>query len=342
MVARNLGISANNDVKMLEKIGGECAGAVTFLQPGQAPPTLSGEYATLDGGELADKLRQLRRQPLLAGEMHIRLSLAGAQDKIAVRMTDGQLKIPLESAPSTHILKPAISDFDAITINEFICMRLAQAVGLPAATVELGRVEDIEYLLIERYDRTTDPLDGLRRLHQEDFCQALGLVSANKYEDEDGPTIADSVELLRNACTTPALDIIRFVDAIIFNYLIGNNDAHGKNFSLLYLDFPSQRCITKMAPLYDLVSTAYYPELSTMMAMRIGGEANSELILPSHFDKLAGDAKLGKSMIKTRTQELAHLCLSCLSDITPGHADAAKIAEVIRHRCESTIDMFGR
>lgn len=342
VVARNLGISANNDVKMLEKIGGECAGAVTFLLPGQPAPSRNSEYNTLDAGELANKLRQLPRQPLLAGEKHIRLSLAGAQDKIAVYLSDGQLKLPLDGAPSTHILKPAISDFDAIAVNEFICMRLAKAVGLPAANVQLGRVEDIDYLLIERYDRATDPIDGLRRLHQEDFCQALGLASINKYEDEGGPTIADSVELLRHACTTPVLDIIRFVDAIIFNYLIGNNDAHGKNFSLLYLEGPPQRRTTQLAPLYDLVSTAYYPELSAMMAMKIGGEANSMLVLLKHFDKLADDAKLGKSMIKTRTQELARLCLSRLSDITPDHEDAAKIAKIIRHRCESTIDMFGR
>jgi serine/threonine-protein kinase HipA len=140
-IARNLGISAKNDVKMLEQIGGECAGAVTFIPSGECLPTQGGRYRPLTDHELADILQQLPRHPLLAGEEHVRLSLAGAQDKLAVHVADAQISLPLDGAPSTHILKPTIRHFEGIVVNEFLCMKLATAVGLPTPPVSIGSVE---------------------------------------------------------------------------------------------------------------------------------------------------------------------------------------------------------
>ena len=184
MVARNLGISARNDYAMLERIGGECAGAVTFLPHGEPMPDRHYGYRYLSDDELAAILKELPRRPLLAGAEGIRLSLAGAQDKLAVRLEGGSLSLPLGGAPSTHILKPNVERFEGVVFNEAFCMRLAAAAGLPAAAVETREVGGISYLLVERYDRhhraVPDGAPVVGRLHQEDFCQALGIVSERR------------------------------------------------------------------------------------------------------------------------------------------------------------------
>ena len=126
---------------------------------------------------------------------------------------------------------------------------------MPTAKVEVGNAEGIDYLLVERYDRTLDSLGGqphLKREHQEDFCQALGIVSENKYQNEGGPSLKQCFELLRDTSSAPVIDLQSLLDAVIFNYLTGNHDAHGKNFSLLYRDESSS---IRLAPFYDLLST---------------------------------------------------------------------------------------
>jgi len=150
IIARNLGISERNDYAMLERIGGECAGAVTFILAGESLPALDDRYRALSAHELAGILKELPRRPLLAGETGIRLSLAGAQDKIAVRVEGDAISLPLAGAPSTHILKPAVERFAGVVFNEAFCMRLAAASGLPAADADIRGVEDVEYLLVER------------------------------------------------------------------------------------------------------------------------------------------------------------------------------------------------
>jgi serine/threonine-protein kinase HipA len=156
MIARNLGISKANDFAMLEQIGGECAGAVTFIPTGEVPPLYDFDYRKLSDQELLEILELLPRQPLMAGEDGVRLSLAGAQDKIAVHVDGEKISIPLGGAPSTHILKPAIERFEGLVFNEAFCMMLAAEVGLPVAKVETRKVGDVDYLLVERYDRHKD------------------------------------------------------------------------------------------------------------------------------------------------------------------------------------------
>src|SRR5712692_8402287 len=160
IIARNLGISARNDYAMLEQIGGECAGAVTFIPAGQELPKRDYHYRKLDAKELAGILRELPKRPLLAGEKGIRLSLAGAQDKVAVRIEGEEVSLPLGSAPSTHILKPAVERFAGVVFNEALCMTLAAHMNLSAAKVETRKVQDVEYLLVERYDRKHVTIDG--------------------------------------------------------------------------------------------------------------------------------------------------------------------------------------
>jgi serine/threonine-protein kinase HipA len=336
IIARNLGISERNDYAMLERIGGECAGAVTFVPAGGSLPALDDLYRALSAPELAGILRELPRRPLLAGETGIRLSLAGAQDKIAVRVEGDAISLPLGGAPSTHILKPAVERFAGVVFNEAYCMRLAASVGLPVAKTEIRRVEDVEYLLVERYDRThIQRPEGvtLERLHQEDFCQALGIVSENKYQKEGGPSLKQCFALLREVSSAPVLDLARLLDAVVFNFLVGNNDAHGKNFSLLYRGADSASLDTRLAPLYDLVSTRYYPELTRELAMKIGGEYSSDRVSMANFEQLAEDAGLAKPLVRRRVPELAETVLSNLDKTGIEHPVAESLAAQIRAKC---------
>ena len=243
-----------------------------------------------------------------------------------MRVVDGLISVPLGGAPSTHILKPAIEHFEGLVFNEAYCMKLATAIGMDVAKAEIGKVEGIDYLLVERYDRkmSQPSLEGkskLQREHQEDFCQALNIVPENKYQNEGGPSLKQCFELLREVSTTPVRDLQRLLDAVIFNFLIGNNDAHGKNFSLLYTSKTPQGRSTHLAPLYDLLSTVYYPELAKTMAMKIGGEYGSNNVQPQHFEKLAEEAGLSKALVKQRVRQLAEAVFAALE------LEVARVAE---------------
>ena len=256
LVARRLGVSAGNDFGLLHAIGGDCAGAVTLLPPGASPDDLPtrAEVRWLDEPGLAAALDELPRRPLLADpDEGIRLSLAGAQDKLPVVVRDGRIGIPLGRTPSTHIVKTPIVRFDDTVANEALCLELARSLGLPTAAAEVRAAEGREFLLVERYDRRHAADGHVERIHQEDFCQALAIPPQLKYESEGGPGLADCFGVLRASSTELGVDRLALVDAVTLNFLIGNHDAHGKNFSLLLADAG-----VRLAPLYDLVSTAVY------------------------------------------------------------------------------------
>lgn len=343
IIARNLGISARNDYAMLEQIGGECAGAVTFVPAGEALLERNYRYRALSAKKLAGILKELPRRPLLAGEYGIRLSLAGAQDKIAVRIEGEEVSLPLGGAPSTHILKPAVDRFQGVVYNEAVCMNLAASVGLPAAKVETRTADGVEYLLVERYDRTFREGEGgthiIERRHQEDFCQAQAIVSEMKYQKEGGPSLKQCFGLLRRVSSTPVLDLQYLLDAVIYNYLVGNNDAHGKNFSLLYENVGTAKQTIRLAPLYDVVSTVYYPELSKDMAMKIGGEYSSENVVPKDFEKFAEEAGLAKPLVKSRVSELAELVIANLGKLEAANEAGEGVVALIKKRCERTLDI---
>ena len=343
IIARNLGISARNDYAMLEQIGGECAGAVTFIPAGQPLPERNYNYRELSSQELARILKELPKRPLLAGEKGIRLSLAGAQDKVAVRIEDNEISLPLGGAPSTHILKPGAERFAGLVFNEAVNMNLASAIGIPAAKVEIRTVESVEYLLVERYDRIHRKVGEttvLERLHQEDFCQAQNIVSEMKYQKEGGPSLKQCFQLLRVASGAPVIDLRRLLDAVIFNYIVGNNDAHGKNFSLLYHSLGTENQEVRFAPLYDIVSTIYYPEVSKEMAMKIGSEYLSDRVSPKDFEKLAEEAGLAKPIVRSRVPELAEAIVAALEKMEIAYPVGQDVAALIRKRCETVRSRF--
>ena len=303
-LARYLGVSEKNSFSLLEAIGGECAGALSLYPEGETPSANSEEDAEiLDDKKLQEILNLLKRRPLLAGDDGLRLSLAGAQDKIAVGLRNDQITLIRGTSPTTHILKPVIGDIKDSVHNELFCMRLAKLVDIDAPDVEIRYVNDTPYFLVERYDRMFDDDGAIKRFHQEDFCQALGVMPEVKYEREGGPGFARCQEVLRVASVRPAADQIALLERLILNYLIGNADAHGKNFSLLYKGNKPE-----LAPVYDLLSTAVYPDLSVKMAMKIGGKYKPDDVFLRHWYKLVPDTAVARKNLEKQLKSVAINC----------------------------------
>lgn len=290
VIARRFGISERNDFLLLKAIGGECAGAVSVLPEGDAPREKPG-YRELDEEELHRIVTELPRKPLLAGEKGLRLSLAGAQDKLPVYMREDRIFLATGNAPSTHILKPPIRDIEGSVLNEAFCMTLAGDMGLPVPGVTIRRGLDTLFI-VTRFDRQIFPDGRVLRLHQEDFCQALGVLPEEKYESEGGPSLARCFDLIAGKSIRPAADRMALLRWVVFNVLVGNADAHGKNMSLL-LTAPGPR----LAPFYDLISTVIYENLSDRFAMRIGGENRPAWIQQRHWKRLADSLSIKHGLV---------------------------------------------
>lgn len=306
-VASALGVSRANEFRLLERLGGEVAGALALWPAGESPPRFeaAGTASSLADDELAALLASLETRPFLAGTRGLRLSLAGAQSKLPVVLVEGGIGLPTPGQPTTHILKPPIDRFPATTENEAFAMRLAARLGVDAAPIEPRLVAGHPCLLVSRYDRRAEPDGAVRRLHQEDFCQALGIVADRKYAADGGPGFRQCFELVRRACTRPAVEVLKLLDAAIVQVLLGNADAHGKNYSLLHREGRIE-----LAPLYDLLSTVAYPDLSPHFAMRIARRAALEELSRGDWDRFATNAGLGAPFVRRRVQDLADLALT--------------------------------
>jgi serine/threonine-protein kinase HipA len=340
-VSRLLGVSPGNFFSLLREIGRECSGAVSLVPEGEPASTGGKPYEEINEQELAAAFSRLPVRPLLAGDREVRLSLAGVQAKLVVRIADGVISLPRHGALSTHILKPISPTYPDIVQNEAFCMRLAAASGLNVAKVEVGKAVGIEYLSVERYDRFLGP-DGLERKHQEDFCQALNRRPDQKYQAEEGPTLKQCFGLMRDASSVAVLDLQALLDAVIFNCLIGNNDAHGKNFSILYTQAADGSTLARLAPLYDLICTVKYDGLSKKMAMKLGGESDSERLTSRHFDAFAGEVLLAKPLVRARVVSLSNQVLGEIDNVLAALPGAASVAEVVRRRCERMRLLFNK
>jgi serine/threonine-protein kinase HipA len=292
------GISPSNDYQLLERFGGDVAGAVTLV-PQNESPRESGpdELEAVSPEHLDELLTNLPRRPLAADEKgEVRLSLAGAQSKLPVAEVEDGFALPHGSGrPTTHILKPEPERFPGLVANEFFCMRLASAAGLQVAEVERAEtLSGLPYLIVTRYDRdlTQEPV---RRLHQEDLCQALGRTYFEKYQTEGGPGVVDAMALIDDVSSAPARDRPQLWLALVFNVLIGNCDAHGKNYSLLY-----DSRAPSLAPLYDLVSTAAYHELTRTLAMSIDGARELDQVDLPAWRRLAEEVSFAPRFLAQR------------------------------------------
>jgi serine/threonine-protein kinase HipA len=264
VIAADRGLVADDTFGLLSVLGRDSAGALIIVPDGEVP----GEPTTATAPPLTDEellglVSRLRVAPLGVDE-RVRLSLAGVQEKLVLtRRPDGAWGRPVDGIPSTHILKPAIPAYPHTVENEAFCMRLAMHLGLPVAGVEVVNVQGRELLVVERYDRVLHGDGRVDRIHQEDFCQALLVRPDRKYQELGGPSLAKIAQVVGVAVGSDALEAL--LRAVVLNVLIGNADAHAKNFSLLHLPDGTMQ----LAPLYDLVSTLSYPELDPGLAMSI-------------------------------------------------------------------------
>jgi serine/threonine-protein kinase HipA len=297
-IARSFHLSEEDGFGMLAALGADCAGAVSVLPPDAEPHALGeGRLKPLSAAELARLVEELPRHPLGvdASADGVRLSLGGIQHKLVlVRMPLGKkFAQPLDGAPSNCLLKPEFGQYKDLVANEAFCMKVAETTGLNVAWVELIFTGDTPCLYVERFDRTRDEFGRIQRIHQEDMCQAFGVLPAAKYEENGGPSVAGVVELLRRLRSpNMARDINEFLHAVLFNFLIGNSDAHGKNFALLY----EPPLGARLAPLYDLVSTAAYPEVSERMAMGVGGVVDPAQVDMAAWLRLGDECGFGRGI----------------------------------------------
>ena len=309
-ITDRLRLPRRDDFGLLAAIGGECAGAVSIRGMATAGPAEESETDDLEallflqGDYVGEGTWALAGTPK-------RLSLAGAQDKIPViRDPDGRLRVPTDGEPSTHILKPDSRRFPGLRDLEALGLRLAAAVGLDVAAARLVDVADRSALLIERYDRIGSP-GAIARLHQEDFCQALGYPGELKYEKEGGPSLAACSHLIRDLALGP-VGLQHLLDWVLFNVLIGNADAHAKNLSLLY--GTDGQC--RVAPYYDLVPTLVLPAtlVERAPALRLGAAKDIATIRASDWRDFAQAARYAPSFVLRRVRQLAERLQEALRD----------------------------
>jgi len=340
LIAQQFQVSHQNAFALLDHLGGECAGAVTLLRAEQPSPNEEAgrDVQWLNNQELVAIIDELPHRPMLAGKEGLRLSLAGAQDKLPVVFDGTQIGLPRKGAPSSHILKPAIRNLTDTVINEGFCLALADAMGLKPAKAQIHSLFGHQFLLVERYDRVARE-DGLRRLHQEDFCQALGVVPDMKYQNEGGPDLAQCFDLIRRATRPSAPHTLAMLDYVTFNALIGNHDAHAKNFSLLYTDTSAV-----LAPLYDVLSTAVYPNLTPKMAMKIGSKYKFSEVQACHWEQFAETVGLSKAQAKKRILTLARSMPTIARELQldpqrgfAGQSMVEQIVTLLEQRCALTV-----
>lgn len=301
--AAALGASPDDTIRLLAALGAEVAGALTLLPAREAPVTGRPGRAVLplSKDELVRILDAIQERSFLeVGEDRLRLSLAGTRSKLPVVLVDGRPALPADGQVTTHVLKPAIPDLEWTTENEAYSMRLAVRVGLEVAPIRSGVVDGRKYLIIERYDREEEHDGSVRRLHQEDFCQALGVLPELKYASDGGPGFARCFDLIRETCTFPAIGALKLLDAAIFQVIIGNADAHAGSYSLLW----RQSGEVALAPLRDLMCTILYPELRGRFAMEIAGRGTLEEMRAGDWGRFAKRCGLGAPFVRRRVGEL--------------------------------------
>ena len=284
ILAKRLGISESNDYELLKRIGVDCAGALSLLP---------ADYKQKDKENLKVSLAEIyqkyKEQPIIQlgfQQEQVRLSLAGAQDKIALiyKAQENDIprfEIPQSQEPSTHILKIPSKDYKNLVENEKFVTELAKLCDLPTAPQKMLGYAGTNFLLIERYDRFQQK-DKIVRLHQEDFCQSLGIGYQHKYQSEGGPSFKESFQLVENVSSDVIQDIELLLKWLIFNVAVGNCDNHGKNLSLLK---EHEKNKWSLAPFYDFVCTRLYKTLSHQQAMSVGGEFDTGNLALKHWQK---------------------------------------------------------
>lgn len=348
-VAERVGAEGTDAYSLLTVLGHDCVGALQFLPEGIDPGPPGGtDGKPVSDAEIAGIVKNLAAAPLgLGDDDDFRISIAGAQEKTALLRKDGQWFKPLGTAATTHILKPQIGrlpngiDLSNSVENEYLCLRLLDAMGVPAAKAEMTDFGGRRTLIVERFDRLWARDGRLLRLPQEDCCQALSIPPTKKYQSDGGPGLRDIIELLKGS-DTPDEDILTFMRASVIFWLIGATDGHAKNFSVFLM--PGGRY--RLTPLYDVLSaqpsldTHEIPRKKFKLAMSVGASSHYAVheIVPRHFMQTADSAGIGKSAMKTLFEELAASVEEKAAAVTKSLPDdfpaalVGSVAEALAHR----------
>ncbi len=340
-IGLEFGVRSDNPFLLLRNIGLDCPGAVQFCPPEQVDSLLerTADLEPIDEAAIGRRLaalRERREDSWLGSQEH--WSLGGNQGKFALARHGDRWFECHGSAPTTHIFKNGVYGFRLQALNEFVCMRLAARCGLPAAGVSYETFGGEPAIVIERYDRTKLPDGATLRLHQEDFCQILGILPENKYPEYGGPGAADILGVIASTAKA-ARNAKLFTAMLFFNYLVGAPDAHAKNYSLLL----GEGRDALVAPLYDVASGLAYDELrrKARLAMSIGGENRIGRVTRNSIKRYAeandlARFDLGEAACVELMSELAQAVLDNLAEAF-NDAQAAEGADELRDRLEEPI-----
>ncbi|MHC8494421.1 HipA domain-containing protein [Thalassospira sp. SM2505] len=351
-------VAPTDEFGMLEHIGRDCAGALMLIHPDQQTISDNAKphLMPIAPDDLAHRIAELPQRPLFIDEDEVVLSLAGVNDKAAVYIDpdSGAISLPIGGYPSTHILKIDIERLPDSTRTEHFCLKLARTIGLDAAHTKIRIYNDRPVLFVTRFDRAyARTSDGVRvtRLHQEDFCQATGINPDLKYEKQGGPDLAAMFAMTKKAATVPARDIPKLLGFVIFNFLIGNPDAHAKNYSLIYRQNPKS-VQTAISPLYDVNNGAAFRDCfksqRPRLAQSIGGEFDPTKLDWSHWEAQAraiGSSPTAlRKQVKTIAKKLQDALKPLREELRNSDADSPRldiIVDDVSDRCKHWLTQLG-
>ncbi len=344
MMARILDVPHTDVLALLGRVGRDTSGAFSFAARGS---TGCEVHMVETGQDLERILDELPLKPFLAGEDGVSMSLAGVQTKLGVRvLEDGRIGIPVNGAASSHILKPDSDRLYGGVHNEALCLTLAKLIEMPAPNVSTGKAGKRLYLLVERYDRLKQG-DSLRRLHQEDFCQALGLPPSAKYQHNQTNGRKGSFAIMydRLRAVGGGADTINLWRSMIFNVLVCNTDAHLKNYSIL-IDAGG----AELAPIYDVMCAKIWPNITLNLALDVADKRNGDHIEGRHWKREAKKCgfspEIAVGMVKSVAMDIirklpqARQMVEAMS--AGGHPMLEEVEKAITARCNSITGITGQ
>jgi serine/threonine-protein kinase HipA len=332
-VGQFLGMAPGDVIGLLAAVGRDIAGALSIGKPGGTSPVY---WRPIEQSQDLERIiEELPNKPFLVGNEGVSMSLAGVQSKLAVAVdAAGRICIPTEGSPSTHILKPDAERLRGGVQNEAFCLSLARRLGVVTPEVTTGRAGRRTFLLVKRYDRTTDGRRW-RRLHQEDYCQALKKPPSAKYEANhtgvSGPTLKDLFETTRQ--WMPPTDIMRLLDMVIFNVIACNTDAHAKNYSIMI-----RASGMSLAPLYDVMCGEVWENVTKNLAQKVAGNSRGDQLTGRHWQGFARECGLGVRQVLARVRTLTQAALgqaeAAAADVLAMPAGGHPILELAREAIE--------
>jgi serine/threonine-protein kinase HipA len=328
-----LGMARGDVIGLLSAIGVDTAGALSIGQPGR---TASVQWRPIGKPQDLERLiEELPSKPFLVGEEGVSMSLAGVQTKVAIALDQtGGICIPMNGSPSTHILKPDAPRLRGSVQNEAFCLTLARRMKIPTPSVTTGRAGKRTYLLVKRFDRT-EVSGRWRRLHQEDFCQALGKPPSAKYEANQtgirGPGLKDMFELTRRHM--PSIDIVHLLDMVVVNVLACNTDAHAKNYAVIIRGNGAS-----IAPMYDLMCGEVWESVTKNLAQKIAGKSRGDDLNGRDWQQFARECGLNPRQVLDRVGTLAKFALeeaeAAASEVAAMPAGTHEVLEQAREAVE--------